>query len=82
MAISNGFLVPGIPARSRTKAYSQKRLFKTKPSTLPKKAAKPAAAPAPTTKTVGGAKNGGKRVVAAAKVHLPFFYSVLSLCHL
>ncbi|KAI9007179.1 60S ribosomal protein L6 [Gaertneriomyces semiglobifer] len=68
-APSNPSLKPGVSRYSRSAAYAKKALFKKS-----KQAAKPAAeTPAATkTVTVGGAKNGEKRVVPTQKA--PRFY--------
>ncbi|KAJ3138145.1 hypothetical protein HK100_000136 [Physocladia obscura] len=59
----NPQLIPGIPTLSRSAAYKQKGLFNRKRANL---APKPAA-PTTTVKKVGGAKNGGSRVVSLTK---------------
>ena len=62
-------LVPGVGRLSRSQVFSKRRLWKGQ-----KKGAKPAAeAPAETIeKSVGGAKNGGKRLVPTSKA--PRYY--------
>ncbi|KAF5344122.1 hypothetical protein D9758_008848 [Tetrapyrgos nigripes] len=62
-------IVPGIGRLSRSQVFAKRGLFKG-----PKKSDKPAVEPTPETveKTVGGAKNGGKRLVPTSKA--PRFY--------
>lgn len=62
-------LVPGIGRLSRSQVFAKRGLYKG-----PKKSEKPAAAEAQETieKTVGGDKNGGKRLVPVNKA--PRFY--------
>lgn len=58
---ANSELIPGVNRFSRSSAYRSGLLFKRKKTTTAKPAA---AAVAAVEKTIGGAKNGGKRVVA------------------
>ena len=62
-------LVPGVGRLSRSQVFAKRGLFKG-----PKKSEKPAAEPTPefVEKTVGGEKNGGKRLVPTQKA--PRFY--------
>ena len=62
-------LVPGVGRLSRSQVYARRGLFKGL-----KKSEKPAAAEAASTKevTIGGANNGGKRLVPTQKA--PRFY--------
>ena len=62
-------LVPGVGRLSRSQVFAKRGLHKGQ-----KKSQKPAAAEAPATieKQIGGAKNGGKRIIPAQKA--PRFY--------